>query len=100
LKGRAKEIVIDNLLPGEYTLKYEDKSDRFLKVRPGTPSVSFYPSRVEDVLTLSKESDYYIYNQRGKLEMKGNGTAIDVTKLPLGVYYLSVNGTVQSFFKK
>lgn len=100
LKGRAKEIAIDNLLPGEYTLKYENKSERFLKVKPSTPPITFYPSRVEDVLTLSKESDYYIYNQRGKLEMKGNGTAIDVTKLPLGVYYLSVNGTVQSFFKK
>lgn len=100
LKGRAKEIVIDKLLPGEYTLKYEDKSERFLKVRPSVPPITFYPSRVEDVLTLSKESDYYIYNQRGKLEMKGNGMAIDVTQLPLGVYYLSVNGTVQSFFKK
>lgn len=100
LKGRDKEIAIDKLLPGEYTLKYEDKSDRFLKVKSIAPPVTFYPSRVEDMLTLSTESDYYIYNQRGKLEMKGNGTSIDVTQLPLGVYYLSVNGTVQSFFKK
>jgi Peroxiredoxin len=100
LKGRAKDIAIDMLLPGEYTLHYEDKSDRFLKVRPSVPPITFYPSRVEDVLTLSTESDYYIYNQRGKLEMKGNGLSIDVTQLPLGVYYLSVNGTVQSFFKK
>lgn len=100
LKGRAKEIGIDKLLPGEYTLNYENESDRFLKVKPTVPSVTFYPSRVEDVLTLSKESDYYIYNQRGKLEMKGNGTVIDVTTLPLGVYYLSVNGSIQSFFKK
>ena len=100
LKGRSKEIAIDKLLPGEYTLNYENESDRFLKVKPTVPSVTFYPSRVEDVLTLSKESDYYIYNQRGKLEMKGNGTVIDVTTLPLGVYYLSVNGSIQSFFKK
>ena len=29
LKGRSKEIAIDKLLPGEYTLNYENKSDRF-----------------------------------------------------------------------
>jgi len=100
LKGRSKEVGVDMLLPGEYTLNYENKSDRFLRVKPTVPSVTFYPLRVEDMVTLSKESDYYIYNQRGKLEMKGNGTVIDVTSLPLGVYYLSVNGSIQSFFKK
>lgn len=100
LKGRAKDINIMNLGPGQYTLKYETKEGQFLKVNSFENDVTFYPTRVEDVLTLSEESDYYIYNQRGKLELKGNGTTINVIKLPVGVYYLCVNGTVQSFFKK
>jgi thiol-disulfide isomerase/thioredoxin len=100
LKGRAKEVDIVKLIPGQYTITYENKEGRFLKVKPIDVPVTFYPTRVEDVLTLSQESDYYIYNQRGKLEIKGNGTAVDVTKLPLGVYYLCVNGNVESFFKK
>jgi peroxiredoxin len=100
LKGRDKEIAVGGLPYGEYTLLYENKSSRFLKINPILPPVTFYPTRVEDVVTLSKESDYYIYNQRGKLEFKGNGTSIDVSQLPLGVYYLSVNGMVQTFFKK
>ncbi|WP_299250421.1 redoxin family protein [uncultured Cytophaga sp.] len=100
LKGRAKEVDLLKLIPGQYTITYENKEGRFLKVKPLDVPVTFYPTRVEDVVTLSKESDYYIYNQRGKLEIKGNGTSIDVTQLPLGVYYLCVNGNVESFFKK
>lgn|GEM_PF-822089 len=100
LKGRATEVAIGALSPGEYTLKYENKIERFLKIQPSPTPVTFYPTRVEDVITLSRESDYYIYNQRGRLEFKGNGTTIDVTKLPLGVYYLSIEGNIHSFFKK
>ncbi|MGN6647643.1 MAG: redoxin family protein [Cytophaga sp.] len=100
LKGRATEVAIGSLATGEYTLKYEDKTERFLKVKPESPAVTFYPTRTEDFITLSREADYYIYNQRGKLEFKGNGTTIDVRKLPLGVYYLSVEGNIHSFFKK
>lgn len=100
LKGKATEVAIGNLLPGEYTVQYEGKSEKFLKIKSDVSPVTFYPTRTEDFITLSRESDYYIYNQRGKLEFKGNGTTIDVRKLPLGVYYLSVEGTIQSFFKK
>ncbi len=100
LKGRATEASISSLAPGEYTLKYENKTERFLKIKPTEAPVTFYPTRAEDIITLSRESDYYIYNQRGKLEFKGNGTVIDVSKLALGVYYLSVDGMIHSFFKK
>ncbi|ABG60467.1 redoxin domain-containing protein [Cytophaga hutchinsonii] len=100
LKGRAKEVSVAALPPGEYTLTYENKTEKFLKVQPEQTPITFYPTRVEDEITLSREADYYIYNQRGKLEFKGNGTTIDVKKLPLGVYYLCVEGTIHSFFKK
>ncbi len=100
LKGRAKEVSIAALSPGEYTLTYENKTEKFLKVQPELTPITFYPTRVEDEITLSREADYYVYNQRGKLEFKGNGTTIDVKKLPLGVYYLCVEGTIHSFFKK
>lgn len=100
LKGRAAEVSVGSLAPGEYTLRYEEKTDKFLKIQPDVSPATFYPTRTEDYITLSRESDYYIYNQRGKLEFKGNGTTIDVRKLPLGVYYLSVEGTIHSFFKK
>ncbi|MBC7451767.1 MAG: redoxin domain-containing protein [Cytophagales bacterium] len=100
LKGKAIEIDITVLAPGEYTLKYEDKTEKFIKRKNSLPPATFYPSRVEDIITLSRESEYQIYNQRGKLEFKGSGTKIDVTKLPSGVYYLSVEGTISSFFKK
>lgn len=100
LKGRAKDVSIAALEPGEYTLSYENKVEKFLKVRPELTPVTFYPTRAEEEITLSREADYYIYNQRGKLEFKGNGTIIDVKKLPLGVYYLCVEGNIHSFFKK
>lgn len=100
LKGKAIEVDISSLPAGEYTLKYENKTEKFIKRKNAHPPATFYPSRVEDVITLSRESEYQIYNQRGKLEFKGEGNKIDVTKLQSGVYYLSIEGTISSFFKK
>jgi thiol-disulfide isomerase/thioredoxin len=100
LRGKAEVIDISALEPGEYTLKYEDKTEEFTKRKNVSPPATFYPTRVDDLITLSRESDYQIYNQRGKLEMKGFGTKIDVKKLQPGVYYLSIEGTINSFFKK
>lgn len=100
LKGKSTEVDITVLTPGEYTLKYEDKTEKFIKRKNALPPATFYPTRADDVITLSRESEYQIYSQRGNLEFKGSGTKIDVTKLSSGVYYLSVEGTISTFFKK
>jgi len=100
LKGKAEVVDVSSLEPGEYTLKYEDKTEKFIKRKNVTPPATFYPTRVDEIITLSKESDYQVYNQRGKLELMGTDSKIDVKKLQPGVYYLSIDGVINSFFKK
>lgn len=100
LKSKGEEADITTLPQGEYVVKYEDKTDKFVKMIPQVPLPSFYPKSVEDKVTLSRETEYQIYSQRGKLELQGKGTSIDMEKLPSGVYYLNLEGEIHKIFKK
>lgn len=100
LKGKSEEVDITGLTASEYVVRYEDKSSRFLKKVSDQALVTFYPQRVDDKLTLSKNANFEIYNQRGKLIKKGAGAFIMVQDLSSGNYYLSLEGTVSTFFKK
>jgi peroxiredoxin len=99
LKGKETEADISSLAPGEYVLKYEEKTDRFIKKSSGVP-VTFFPERVEDKITLSRDAEYDIYNNRGRVIKKGSGTSIAVEDLQSGVYYLCIEGVIHNFFKK
>ncbi len=100
LKGKSEEVDITGLAASEYVIKYEDKSSRFLKKVSDQALITFYPQRVDDLITLSKDANFEIYNQRGKLIKKGSGGVIVVEDLSSGNYYLSIEGTVNTFFKK
>ncbi|MCR6638125.1 MAG: T9SS type A sorting domain-containing protein [Sporocytophaga sp.] len=100
MKGKSEEVDITGLATSEYVIKYEDKSSRFLKKVSDQALITFYPQRVDDQITLSKDANFEIYNQRGKLIKKGSGGVIMVKDLSSGNYYLSLEGTVNTFFKK
>ncbi len=100
LKGKAKEIDISSLAEGKYVIKYDGKTEYFYRKRYTVSPPSFYPTRVDDKITLSREADYYIYNVQGKLMLKGHGLTIDMSHQPAGVYYLSTEGVVHTVYKK
>jgi hypothetical protein len=62
--------------------------------------VEFYPARVTDFLTLSRDADYEVLDAYGNVVRKGYGTKIDMTGLTTGVYYLNVDNTTNKIFKK
>lgn len=100
LKGKDIEVDISSLAPGEYTLRYEGKTDKFVKRNNTHSLVTFFPERVEDKITLSREAEYEIFNNRGKSIRKGKGLIIELGKIETGAYYLSIEGNVHPFFKK
>ena len=100
-KGKDVEADITGLDAGEYTVKYGDeKKETFTKIVPPPPTPTFYPDRVEDKVTASQECDFEVYTTRGRVIRKGKASIIDLTSLPTGVYYLSLNGHINKFFKK
>lgn len=100
LKDKGEEADITGLPQGEYVCKYENKEEKFVKKTTSLPAISFYPTSVEDHITLSRVAEYEVINQRGKLEKKGKGTVIDMKNLPAGIYYLNLEGDIQKVFKK
>jgi peroxiredoxin len=99
-KGKGAEVDVSSLAPGHYSLRYEKKTASFIKKKPIETPVTFYPQRADDKLTLSRKTEYAIYNQRGKLERKGAEAVVDVSFLKPGLYYISLDGQVSSFYKK
>ncbi|MFN3402967.1 MAG: redoxin domain-containing protein [Cytophagaceae bacterium] len=100
LKGKGEEIDLSGIEAGEYTIKYEDKVDKFQKKINDLPAATFFPQRVDDKITASREVYFEIYNSRGKLVKSGKETIIDVETLSPGLYYLCMDGLINSFYKK
>ncbi|MBX9853498.1 MAG: redoxin domain-containing protein [Cytophagaceae bacterium] len=100
LKGRDVEVDITGLDPGEYVIKYEDKTEKFTKRNNTQSPVTFYPERVDDKITMSREADFEIFNSKGKMVKKGKATVVEVAELQAGVYHLSIEGNMHSFLKK
>ena len=99
-KGKDNEADVTGLTAGEYIIKFGDKKETFNKIAPPPPTPTFYPERVEDKITTSQECDFEIYSDRGKIIRRGKASIIDVTGIPTGVYYLSLNGHINKIFKK
>lgn len=100
LKDKGEEADITTLPQGEYTIKYENKTEKFTKMIPKVPIPTYYPQNVEKTVTLSRETEYQVINQRGKLELEGKGTTVNMEKMPSGVYYLNLEGEIHKVFKK
>lgn len=101
LKGKGKEIDITGIPIGDYLVHYDKKTAKFTKKKVTEAPATFYPQRVEDVIHISRKTEYEIYNQRGRLEMKGvTDLTIEVAILKPGLYYISLDGNVSSFHKK
>jgi thiol-disulfide isomerase/thioredoxin len=101
LSGKAQEIDVSLLALGTYTLKYEGRSGQFTKRKSPSTLATFSPTRADDKVYLSRQTEYEVYNSRGKIVLKGVAAEIDVSKLTSGsIYYLNLEGTVGSFFKK
>jgi hypothetical protein len=62
--------------------------------------VTFYPTRVSDKITLSREADFEILDAYGSVVKKGRGKEVDLTGKPSGVYYLNVDNQTNKIFKK
>jgi peroxiredoxin len=100
MKGKGVEADITTLPAGDYIIKYEKKTSKFVKIKTAEVPATFYPLRAEDKITVSRKVEYEIYSQRGKLEKKGDEAQIDVSHLKPGLYYISLEGHVSSFHKK
>lgn len=100
LRGKAEEIDITGLTLGGYTIKVEDKPFKFQKVGMDSPTVTFFPTRVDDQITLSREASFEVYTHAGKRLIQGKGKVIDCNILKTGSYHLSIEGKIHAFFKK
>ncbi|MFN8417500.1 MAG: TlpA disulfide reductase family protein [Cytophagaceae bacterium] len=100
LKGKAKEVDVSALEEGKYVINYDGKTEYFYRKKFTLAPPSFYPTRVEDKVTLSRKSDYQVYNGQGGLVLSGHGDSIDMTHQPAGVYYLNTEGLVSTIYKK
>jgi peroxiredoxin len=100
VKGKAESVDITGLEQGFYTIKVDDKTSKFQKIGAESPEPTFYPSRVDDGITLSRDALYEVYTLTGKRLAQGKGMKIDCTALRSGSYYLSIEGRIFTFFKK
>ena len=100
LKGKAADVDITGLTLGAYTIKVDDKPMKFQKVGISSPSPTFFPTRVDDQITLSRDAVYEVYSHAGKRMLQGKGKLVDCNALKTGSYHLSIDGVVHPFFKK
>ncbi|MFN6945753.1 MAG: redoxin domain-containing protein [Cytophagaceae bacterium] len=100
LKGKGEEIDITDLTQGEYTIKYDNKTEKFTKRNLNQPYVTFFPVNVTDKITMSRDADYEVYNGRGKIIKNGTKSIIELSDLPTGVFYLNIEGEIHKFFKR
>ena len=62
--------------------------------------ISFYPTLVDDKITLSRETDYSVVDSYGNQITKGKGKEITLNNLKAGLYFLYVDNREERFVKK
>ena len=62
--------------------------------------ISFFPTMVIDKITLSRASEYAIFDSYGNEITKGEGVEIDLINLKAGLYFLHVDNREERFVKK
>jgi hypothetical protein len=76
---------------------YSRVFDFFFDVEP----VSFYPTSVDDHITLSRETEYEIRDSFGNAIATGKSNKIDLpSNLKSGLYFLHIDNRKERFFKK
>lgn len=89
----------------KYRIKYVENSGKiffshvfqyFNDVEP----VSFYPAMVVDKITLSRQTEYEVYDSFGNQMAKGNGKVIQLANLKPGLYFLYIDNREERFVKK
>ena len=100
LKGKGEEVDITGLAQGSYTIKVNDKPLKFQKIGIDGALATFYPTRVDDQITLSRDVVYEIYSHAGRRMLHGKGKLVDCSNLKTGSYHLSLEGKIHDFFKK
>lgn len=76
------------------------------RVLSAASSLNLYPNPAKDYITIESDSEmvasYMIYSVRGEIVARGeagNGSKLDVSKLPAGFYMLEWNGVIMKFSK-
>ncbi|MDB5272405.1 MAG: redoxin family protein [Chitinophagaceae bacterium] len=100
LKGKSDEVDITGLAQGPYTIKVDEVVSKFQKIGVESPTPTFYPARVDDAITISRDAQFEVYTLIGKRMIQGKGSNVDCTMLRSGSYYLCIEGRIFSFFKK
>lgn len=89
----------------KYRIKYAQSDGRiffsriidyFYNVEP----VSFYPTRVDDKITFSRETSYRIVDSFGNEVAKGEGKGVQLGNLKPGLYFLYIDNREEKFVKK
>lgn len=62
--------------------------------------ITFYPERVSNKITLSKETDFQVLDINGNIMRKGKEKEISVENLSPGLYYLVIEDRTEKFIKK
>lgn len=99
-KGKGLEVDVTSLSAGDYIIKYEKKTAKFVKKKSTDVPATFYPLNADDRITISRKVEYEIYSKLGKLEKRGNEIEVDISHLKPGLYYISLEGNVSKFQKK
>jgi hypothetical protein len=89
----------------KYRIKFVESDgqvfySQIVEFKSDLEKVTFYPTRVTDKITLSREADYQILDAYGSEVKKGRGKEVDLTGKPTGVYYLNVDNQTNKIFKK
>jgi len=89
----------------KYRIKFTEADgqvfySQIVEFKSNLEKVSFYPTRVSDKVTLSREADYEVLDAVGAVVKKGRGKDVDITGQPSGVYYLNVDNQTNKIFKK
>lgn len=89
----------------KYRLKYlqEDGETFYSSVQTyevASEPITFAPTRVSDVIYLSRETDYEVTDAKGNQLLKGRGKEIKLGHLSSGLYYLNFDNRKEKFYKK
>jgi hypothetical protein len=89
----------------KYRVKYAEPDgqvfySQIVEFKSDLEKVTFYPTRVSDKVTLSRDADYEILDAYGTVVIKGRGKEIDLAGKTSGVYYLNVDNQTNKIYKK
>ena len=94
-------FIVSNVQTGEYVIAALDKSQIGVN-ETSFPTLLVYPNPATGIITVETQGDfpqeYRIVNLMGQSLMTGTTQGqIDISKLPAGTYFLTINGKSQKF---